>query len=88
MVGGYFLRIVIVTIRVASAINTSVYVNISANVIIAAPPVEEVDNLAAITDCVIISQRAAFCQFLPPSRGGFFIRSFWGRYSAAPARCH
>ena len=53
------MRIVIVTIRVASAINTSVYVNISANVTIAAPPVEEVDNLAALTG-FILSQRAAF----------------------------
>ena len=87
MVGGYFLRIVIVTIRVASAINTSVYVNISANVTIAAPPVEEVDNLAALTGFAYLIICFRFLSILPPAWGGFFIRSFWGRYSAAPARC-
>ena len=60
MVGGYFLRVIIVTIRVASAINTSVYVNISPYVTIAAPPVKEVDNLAAPAGCGHHSTRFPF----------------------------
>ena len=51
MVGGYFLRLLIDKTSVASAINTSVYVNISPYVTIAAPPVKEVDNLAAPAGC-------------------------------------
>jgi hypothetical protein len=47
MVGGYFLLFLIERIRVASAIRTNEYVSISLNVTIAAPPLKEVDNLAA-----------------------------------------
>ena len=52
MVGGYFLRLLIVTIRVARSINTNEYVNISPYVTIAAPPLQEVDNLAAPLDYI------------------------------------
>lgn len=52
MVGGYFLRLLIVKTSVASAISTRVYVNISLYDTIAAPPLQEVNNLAASLDYV------------------------------------
>lgn len=54
MVGGYFLRLLIVIISVARAIKTSVYVNISLYVTIATPPLQEVNNLAASLDYMLI----------------------------------
>lgn len=53
MVGGYFLRLLTVTISVARAINTNEYVNISPYVTIAAPPLQEVDNLATLLDYMV-----------------------------------
>ena len=79
MVGGYFLRIVIVTIRVASAINTSVYVNISANVTIAAPPVEEVDNLAALTGFAYLIICFRFLSISAALMGRLFNSLFLGQ---------
>ena len=55
MVGGYFLRLLIVKTSVASAISTSVYVNISLYDTIAAPPLQEVNNLAASLDYIVFS---------------------------------
>ena len=55
MVGGYFLRSLIVKTSVASAISTRVYVNISLYDTIAAPPLQEVNNLAASLDYIVFS---------------------------------
>ena len=55
MVGGYFLRLLIVKTSVASAISTRVYVNISLYDTIAAPPLQEVNNLAASLDYIVFS---------------------------------
>ena len=71
------MRIVIVTIRVASAINTSVYVNISANVTIAAP--EEVDNLAALTGFAYLIICFRFLSISAARMGRLFHSLFLGQ---------
>ena len=60
MVGGYFLRLLIVKTSVASAISTRVYVNISPYDTIAAPPLQEVNNLAASLDYIFSITCAKF----------------------------
>ena len=77
--GGYFLRFVAVKTRVARAINTSVYVNISANVTIAAPPVEEVDNLAALTGFAYLIICFRFLSIFAALKGRLFHSLFLGQ---------
>ena len=73
------MRFVAVKTRVASAINTSVYVNISANVTIAAPPVEEVDNLAALTGFAYLIICFRFLSIFAARKGRLFHSLFLGQ---------
>ena len=86
MVGGYFLRLLIVKTSVASAISTRVYVNISLYDTIAAPPLQEVNNLAVSLDYIFsmtsvlnavnyFLRRSVFCAllYLPPHDAPRFL---------------
>ena len=73
------MRIVIVTDTAATEIYTSVYVNISANVTIAAPPVEEVDNLAALTGFAYLIICFRFLSISAARMGRLFQSLFLGQ---------